>query len=220
MKFLFKYPTMGRPEWFKKTLETYYSMLSGLHEYQFVISMNRDDKTMNNMAMRNYLSNCDCLKRYYANHKTKIEAINADMKKLDFDILFLISDDMIPQVKGFDDIIASDMEKWFPDIDGALHYDDGYCGGDKCITLSIIGKKLYDEFGYIYHPAYSSFYCDNEFTSEVYRMGKCEFIDQVIVKHEWGGDNHDDIYRRNSKLGKSDKAIFEARKKLQFPRKG
>ena len=220
MKFLFKYPSFGRPEWFKQTLEKYYSMLSGKNEYQFVISLNTDDNTMNNKEMREFMDSKSNLKYYYDNHKSKIEAINADMDGLDFDLLFLISDDMIPVVPGFDVIISKKMIEHFPNIDGALHFNDDCCGKNECITLTIMGKKLYDRFGYIYHPDYKSFFCDNEFTDEVYRMKKAVYIPKVIVKHDWKGwgKDRDNTYKRNTQLGKDDEAVYSRRKKLGFPR--
>jgi len=225
MKFLFKYATCGRPDWFMETLEIYYSMLSQNHSYEFIVSLNKDDKTMNNSQMKTFMNDQPGLLYYYGNHATKIEAINADMEGLDFDILFLISDDMIPIVPGFDVAIAEEMKNHFPDMDGALHFPDGYNNKDEdsAITLSIMGKKLYDRLGYIYHPDYKSFFCDNEFKDVVYKMGKAVFIPKVIVRHDWRGVHHnkpDNTYRRNSKLGGGgvDEAIYNRRKKAGFPR--
>ena len=222
MRILFKYATLGRPRWFKETLQKYYAMLSGKHDCEFLITLNEDDGSMNNSDMRSYMDSFSRLGYKYGNHKNKIAAINADMKHENFDILFVVSDDMIPIVPGFDDVIVQLMEEHFPDLDGALHFDDGCCGGDRTITLSIMGKKLYDHFGYIYHPAYASFYCDNEFTDAVRELGKVVYIDEIIVKHEWSGGprNGDTTYKRNSKLGRPDKATYNWRRSRGFPRKG
>jgi len=219
MKFLFKYPTRGRPAWFKKTLDTYYFMLSGKHDYEFVISLDEDDVLMNNQAMIDFMKSKPNLDFHFGLHSSKIEAVNDDMVGRVFDILFLISDDMIPKKNNFDDIIASDMKKYFPDMDGALHYDDGCCGRDQTITLSIMGSKLYEKLGYIYHPDYKSFYCDNEFTDVVRKMGKYIYLPTVLVKHEWGGwGSGDAIYKRNTTLGKGDEQVYRRRKENGFLR--
>ncbi len=225
MKFLFKYPTMGRPEWFKETLQKYMSMLSGKHEYLFLLTMNEDDPTMNNPKMIEWIENLDEGKMdivyRFGVYGDKIEAINADVSIVtNFDILFLISDDMIPLVTGFDDLIVKAMEVHFPDLDGALHYHDGCCGKDKCITLSIMGKKLYDTLGYIYHSDYKSFYCDNEFTDVVRQMNKVVYIPTIIVKHEWQGwgKDRDTIYNLNTQKGKDDEQTYKGRKKAGFPK--
>ncbi len=219
MKFLFKYPSIDRPEWFKKTLDKYYAMLSGHYDYEFLITLNQNDITMNNSSMRSFMGSYSHLRYKYGNHQTKIGAINADMEGEEFDILFLVSDDMQPIVPGFDAVIAKAMKENFPDMDGALHYHDGCCGKDVTITLSIMGKKLYDRFGYIYHPDYKSFYCDLEFTDEVRRMDKVIYFPEIIVKHDykgWGGA--DTTYNRNSKLGRPDESTYNRRKKAGFPK--
>ena len=194
-------------------------MLSGEHEFRFLITLNKFDMTMNNDDMKMFMRSFSHLEYKFGNHESKIAAINADMDNEEFDILFLVSDDMLPIVPSFDDIIAKAMVENFPEMDGALHYNDDCCGKDRTITLSIMGKKLYDHFGYIYHPDYKSFFCDNEFTDEVRRLEKVVYFPEVIVKHDykgWGGA--DDTYKRNSKLGRPDEATYNRRKEAGFPK--
>jgi len=159
------------------------------------------------------------------NHKTKIEAINADMDAVsDWQICVVVSDDMIPVEQNFDMCIVKKMKQYFPDTDGVLHFNDGLdsanFSADRTIVLSILGKMFYDRFGYIYHPDYKSFYCDTEFTDVVREMKKVMFIPNVIIKHMWsGGPNSEDaLYRRNSELGKPDKAVYRKRKMKGFPK--
>jgi len=203
-----------------QTLNKYYSRLSGKNQCRFLITLDEDDETMNNDKMRIFMDGFLNLTYKYGGHETKIEAINADMKDEDFDILFLVSDDMIPIVSGFDIIVAESMKRYFPNLDGALHFNDGFIGRDKCITLSIMGKKLYDYFGCIYHPDYKSFWCDQEFTDVVRRLRKVRYFPQVIVKHKWTGGSKslDTLYARNSKLNKFDKQTYIRREKKGFPK--
>src|SRR3990167_2043279 len=218
MEILFKYPTRGRPQWFKRTLEMYYSLLSGKFKYKFLIAMDIDDESMNNNEMREFLDSKSNLKYYYSYHKSKIEAVNSGMDIFsDFDILVLVSDDMIPIVKGYDQIIVESMKKYFPDTDGALHFNDGFLGKDKTITLSIMGRILYQRIGYIYHPDYKSFWCDNEFTDVVTQLGKVVYFPNVVIKHDWKGFekiNKDKLYVRNSAMGKGDDVIYAKRRDL------
>lgn len=78
---------------------------------------------------------------------------------------------------------------------------------------------MYERFGYIYHPAYKSFYCDLEFTDEVYGMKKAVYISQVIIQHKWSGGpkSRDALYRRNSGM-KGDEQVYNERKRLCFPK--
>lgn len=216
MKILFKYATRGRPEWFKETLEKYYSKLSGNHKYLFIISMDHDDTTMNNPEMQTYLKSKEDLVYYYGKNGTKIEAINADMEGWDFDILVVVSDDMTPVISGFDAIICKDMLRWFPDMDGALHYNDGQTAS-ALISLSIMTKKMYDRFGYIYYPEYDSLWCDNEFMEVVYGLKKCVYLDKIIIRHDWLKKGRDAVYDRSEAAYNTDKRLFERRKAEGFP---
>lgn len=220
MKILFKYPTRARWSWFRKTLSTYYDMMSDGCDFQFLVTLDKDDESMNNEKVREFLSRQLNLMYKYGNSKTKTEACNADVGCVrEWDILVLVSDDMIPVVKDFDKIIVEMMTKYFSDTDGALHFNDGLYGKDKTITFSIIGKKMYERFGYVYHPAYKSFYCDNEFTDEVYALNRCHYDPRIIVRHKWSGGpkSKDALYRRNSGM-KGDEAVYNRRKLLGFPR--
>ena len=178
-------------------------MLSGKRDVSFLLSFDEDDATMNNVGMKNWFKPLGKNVHVHFGHsKTKIEACNADLDKApDFDIILLASDDMIPVQEGYDDIICSDMEKYFPDTDGVLWYNDGLVG-DALNTLSIMGKKYFDRFGYMYHPDYESVYCDNEFMESSRMLGKCEYIDNVIIKHEWVGmaEPNDPLHQKNHTL--------------------
>ena len=218
MKLLLKYPTRGRSEMFRDTLRLYRTMMSGEVDYKFFISMDRDDETMNNKEMMEFLDSQPNLSYHYGDSTTKIQAINADMEKVgDWDVLLLVSDDMHPIVKGYDKIIMDDMKKHFPDLSGVLHYNDGEWGR-KLNTLSIMGVNYYKNVGYIYYPAYRSFFCDNEFTEVSNRDGKAVYLDNVIIKHIKRENirKPDATYRKNSKENAFDRALFQRRKANGF----
>jgi hypothetical protein len=218
MKILLKYPSRSRKDWFINTLSLYRSMLSGNNPYEFRITMDVDDPSMNNASVRGFLADQPNLTYYYGHHRSKVEAINADMSDMDWDILILVSDDMIPMEKGFDQIIVDLMQEHFPDTDGALHFNDGLYGQDVTITLSIMGRKLYQRFNYIYAPEYYSFWCDNEFTDAVRELKKVHYDPRVIIKHDWKGfAGSDALYKRNSGLGRADADTYQRRKGHVIP---
>lgn len=218
---LIKMPTRGRPDKFRNQFDRYYNMLSGELKVKFVVSMDSDDRAMNNEDMKWWLSSANGNRQniffYYGDSKTKVQAINADMgSHNDWKILLLASDDMSPIQKGYDKIIYDDMMKHYPDLNGALHYSDGRVG-NRLITLSIMGKPMYDYFGYIYHPSYTSLFCDNEFHDSVYAMGKAVYIDKVIIKHEWiDYTGKDSLHIRNESFYGKDGQNYERRKRLRF----
>ena len=138
MKLLLKYPTRNRWKWFQKTLGLYYKKMSRDCNFQFLITADEDDITMNTPEVREFLDKQPNLIYRFGNSKTKIEACNADMDFADdWDVMVLVSDDMIPVVQDFDKIIVDNMEKHFSALDGALHFNDGLFGKDRTITLSI-----------------------------------------------------------------------------------
>jgi hypothetical protein len=145
----------------------------------------------------------------------KINAINRDMPNHStFDILLLASDDMIPIVQGYDDIIRTKMHQKFPDGDGVLWFNDGFCK-NRLNTLVICGSKYYQRFGYIYYPEYKSLWCDNEFTDVANKLGKQIYFNTIIIKHEHPSNsstiNNDDLYRRNNIHFSTDKKLYMKR---------
>lgn len=185
------------------------------------------------------------VRKFYGYSKSKVDAYNRDFDKIDFDwdIVMLGSDDMIPQVKGFDQIIIDDMKNYSPDGDGCLWYhtedheaelqrrykryiqpgSDFFYQKWVCM-LPIMGRKYYDRFGYVYHPSYKSFWCDNEFTEVAYRDKKIQYIHNQIIKHyhpAWETDptygKDDDLYSRNNPNWHSDMNNYRMRKSKGFP---
>jgi hypothetical protein len=72
----------------------------------------------------------------------------------------------------------------FPTFDGAIKFYDGL-RNDDLMTLCVMGWPLYKEFGYIYHPEYTSVYADNEQTIVLKKMNKFAISDICIIKHDW-----------------------------------
>ena len=220
MKLLIKFPTRERPIKFFKALNLYYNLLDDVDNTEFCITIDNDDKTMNNDKILDKLDKYKNLYYYIGNSKTKIEAVNADLKDFkDYDILLLASDDMIPQVKGYDTIIRNEMKKYFPDTDGVLWFFDG--NNKNTNTLAILGKKYYDRFNYIYHPDYKTILCDDELTIVANKLGKQKRFYNVIIKHEHPDipiyrNNIDNLYQKNNRFMNHDRIIFKKRKQINF----
>lgn len=228
MKIVVKYPTRGRPTTFTSLLEKYMRLLSGRHEVHFVVSFDEDDETMNNGTLAAYFAG---LRRRFprtvhaicGRSHSKVSAINADLdtvSDIDPDVVVLASDDMIPMVSGYDDVIADGMARHFPDTDGVLHFNDGFSGKDKLITLAIVGAAYLRRFGYLYHPDYKSVYCDNEFTDVCRMLNRVVYSSEVIIKHDWVGffAPSDPLHRRNDapEIYAHDEAVYERRKAINF----
>jgi hypothetical protein len=70
-------------------------------------TFDEDDEKMNNDDIRNFIKNLNIdYEIFYGNSKTKIEAINNNLENQDFDILILLQDDMIAELKNYDEVIC------------------------------------------------------------------------------------------------------------------
>lgn len=148
----------------------------------------------------------------------KINACNFGVSEEYFDIIVLMSDDMICQVKGWDKIIEDKMKTNYPDNDGVLWFSDGYT---KLNTLCVLGKKYYERFGYIYNNDYLSLFCDNEFQEVAEMLGKTNTQPyECLFKHEHPINNanikQDELFFQNNSYYKTDKQTYTNRKKAKF----
>ena len=219
MKLLIKFPTRGRTLKFLNTLSKYRNLLSNNIDVTFLITMDSDDTDMNCEFVKEVLDQYKNVVYSYGNSKTKIDAVNADINMItDWDILLLASDDMIPKVKNYDEIIVSKMRHWFPDTDGVLWFNDGH-QGDKLNTLSILGRKYYERFNYIYNPEYKSTWCDNEFMDVANILGKQIYFPEIIIKHEHpdvGFGERDNVHIGNMINEKHDMETYHKNKLKNF----
>ena len=219
-KLIYKFPSRNRPYKFKHVLEKSIGLLSGKHDVRFVITLDNDDETMNTDKMREWMDSLDVdLVYHYGDSKSKIEACNANLEDEEGDVLILVSDDMVPCFQDFDDIIMQGMEQFFPDMDGAIKFYDGLRPKeDLLMTLPVLGWNLYKKFGYIYHPDYTSLYCDNEMTVVCRDLGKLIVSPVCIFRHEWTNQPFDELHARNENadMYSLDGRVFEERRRKNF----
>ncbi|OHB91782.1 MAG: hypothetical protein A2Z57_04830 [Planctomycetes bacterium RIFCSPHIGHO2_12_39_6] len=208
MTILYKFASRSRPEKFITCVENIY-INSRNKEFTILASLDLDDKTMNNEAM------IEKMKRYegklypvFGVSKNKVAAINRDMDKAPkFDVLINMSDDMMFIAEGYDRTIEEDIARWYPDGDCLLHYPDQN-QGSNCMTMSIMDKKYYDRFGYIYNPDYESLECDLEAQEVGKRLGRYKFINKRLFNHyhpSFGQTPYDNQYDKTE--GRYDVAI-------------
>jgi hypothetical protein len=225
MKLLVQFPTLCRKEKFLNCIAKYDNLCGDHNDIFFNINCDIDDGSMNNDSTRQSIKSVINKATYRINYlekSNKISAIN-DKIDVDFDVVLCASDDMIPVVDKWDEYICCAMQEYFPNLDGALHFNDGYTE-NNLITLSILGKKLYDYFGYIYHPDYKSLYCDNEFTEVVKALSKVKYLPDIIIKHEHysreGNINSGDLdfsAKKTLFFSGRDGEVYNKRKALGFP---
>lgn len=226
MRLLLKCPTRSRPQKIMKTLEAYMALANHPEEIGVCVSCDVDDTSMTrNLVqeeLRRIVRAAAWSKIFFSENTSKIQAVNADMHKIDYDwqVVVLVSDDMIPQIKGYDDVIRNTMLARFPDTDGILWCNDGF-QKNTLNTLSILGRRMYDSFGYIYHPAYKSLFCDTEFTDlcNGSLKDKCVYMDYPIIRHEHPGNGlspYDSLYAKNQLDWDHDMHLYISRKAYAY----
>ena len=218
MKLLIKFPTKNRKEQFFSTFKKYQEFITE-DSTRFSVTIDEDDESMNNQDVINEITSYINTEVTIGNSFSKIDAINRDIDvNSDWDIILLASDDMIPQVKGFDKVINTLMSTNYPDTDGILFFNDGF-KGKELNTLCILGKKYYQRFNYIYYPEYKSTWCDNEFMKVGDILKKQTYFPMVIIKHEhpdWGYGKHDIIHHKNHSDLSFDMNLFKDRELNNF----
>lgn len=218
MKLLIKFPTRNRQKQFFSTFKRYQEYLLN-DSTTFLITIDDDDKSMNNDEVINELNSYKNTKVIVGKSDSKVDAINRDIDiNDDWDIILLASDDMIPQMKGYDKVITSLMQSTYPDTDGILFFNDGF-QEKKLNTLCILGKKYYQRFNYIYYPEYKSTWCDNEFMMVGDILKKQTYFPMIIIKHEhpdWGYGNMDEIHEKNHQNLNHDMDLYFKRKNKNF----
>lgn len=194
-----------------------YKDLQRSENVEYIVTIDDDDAVFNHPVVKRTIIDSGA-KVNITKPKGKIAACNAGAFEISKQskIIVLASDDMIPQVEGWDIIIQSDMDRWFPDGDGVLFYHDGFT---PLNTMCILGVPYYNRFGYIYHPSYISLWCDNEFMEVADRLGKQVFIRRNLFRHDhWSntGKSQDGLMRVNESYYQADKKNFEQRKAANF----
>ena len=148
MKILIKFPTRGRKTKFFNVLKKYQNLANNLNNISFLISIDDDDIEMNNIDCLEILSTFKNCQVVVGHSSSKVHAVNRDIDKVNnWDILLLASDDMIPQIKGYDEIIINKMKDIYPNTDGVLWFNDGFTKSELN-TICILGKRYYEKFNY------------------------------------------------------------------------
>lgn len=224
MRILLKCPTRSRPQRVLKTLGTYLRLAARPDLLGVAVSCDVDDPTMTNTdELKALLAPCAWSRIFFSPNRSKIEACNANLSEVDWDwdIVVLVSDDMVPQVRGYDDTIRTQMTNRFPDRNGLLWFNDG-CQGSNLNTLCIYGRAFYEQRGMIYDPAYKSLFCDTELTDHCRTIlaDRCAYIPSCIIRHEHPGTGYahymDALYERNQTYWSEDMYTYIRRKAYAY----
>lgn len=221
MRILFKFASRSRPEKFRSCLLNIFNGCEG-NEYRILASLDEDDP-----YRKEYQSVLDDfwdsglskgrLISYWGYSKSKVYAINRDIKSCDynFDILCAHSDDMLFIKHGFD----VDIRDAFADFSGLVHFPDQHANQQLC-TYPMLSRDYYERFSFVYNPIYTSLYCDNEQQEVAKKLGCYKFVNKNILEHKhplWERKPYDDLMKHNESFYGADGLIFKQRQAAGFP---
>lgn len=217
MNLLLKIPSRERPMELMEVLQEILR-LRVLPETRVLVSVDDDDDSMKDRVAFTPGMFVDIVP---GTRVSKVEAINRDLGRYDWDVVLVLADDMPPIVQGFDKIVLDHMERLFPDGDGELFLSDGR--QDKINTIPCMGRKRWESLGRaIYHPSYHAYWCDNEQMERAQADGKLCKVEGPFALHKHsmygkGNRKSDDLLRTNQKMKSIDKANYIARKAQNWP---
>jgi hypothetical protein len=222
MKILVKFPTRSRPLRFFRSLATIYDLAYNPDQIFVLVTADVDDKSMNNdgvIAELKQYSNRN-LGIIYSHSKSKVHAINRDMELLandfpaaaDWDILVVMSDDMVFTLRGWDEIIRVEMQRSPLKLDTLLHFPD-QDAKHLLAVMYIAGRRFYDRFGYIYNPAFKSLFCDNLVMDIAIKLGKYRYVDYkglfIHLNPAYGHLQRDAMFDEQQNLWGEDENMYQ-----------
>lgn len=228
MRIVVKFPTRGiRKERATFAFGKMLALESALHEVRYVVVRDADDAEWAPLEAALF----SLAGAHNAMGRIELHSIAAGLGKIaacnagtpppsEWDVLVMGSDDMIPAVDGWDDVIARDMAECWPNCDGCLWYHDG--NQARLCTYPIMGVNWYAKAGSVYHGGYMSLFADDDAMAQAQRVGRMGVrLWTVLFKHEhpaYGGAPIDALYERNEArdLRMHDQGVFLMRQARDF----
>jgi hypothetical protein len=214
---LVKYASRQRPGKFARGMDSILKA-KNISRITVLVSLDTDDPDLVNyhLAINRYNSlRVICI---IGLSTGKISAINRDLEAVqDWDILVNFSDDMVFTADGWDEVIESHLTNDNPQF---LHLPDGH-QNEKISTMSIMNKLYFLQDGYIYHPSYTSSWCDVEATEVAKLRNQHKYVNARIFDHlhvAWGRAEWDQLYVKNEnrELWSHDETVYQNRKAKNY----
>jgi hypothetical protein len=134
-------------------------------------------------------------------------------------VIIAIADDFNPP-NGWDQLLKNLPQTGWMESPHVVHVEDGYV--HNIFVLAILTRKRYEQFGYVFYPAYESMFSDTEFTEVAYRDSVVIPATNLLFEHIHCdcGKRVRDIYdKEHSSKDRWNRGemLFNYRKDLGFP---
>lgn len=212
------HPSRSRPgKSIKNALDWYEK--SGVHDVDLIVSLDNSDPMLD-QYIKYYEDgryNGDYRIIFYDNNSV-VQATNKACEWAKGDILIYLSDDFAaPEnwgqlvLKEFEGVTGPMLLK-VDDCLQAFHV--------PVLTIPIMNRQLYERLGYFWHPEYKSMFVDEDLYWTAKKLGALKMCPHLKFEHchvSVGKAEDDETYRRSSSNWKQGEAVFNRRKKLNFP---
>lgn len=134
---------------------------------------------------------------------------NAVAKLAMGNILYAGNDDLMHITKGWDVVVDREVAN-YPDDIYCLWFNDNI-NGEKHCAFPLVSRKWYEALGYLYPTGFKYCYPDTWVFDIGKKVGRCRYVGDVMVEHQWMGRHQDETYRRSRRQGEGDAQSFAAR---------
>jgi hypothetical protein len=134
-------------------------------------------------------------------------------------VIITVADDFVPP-HGWDALLLSLEPKGWENGEHVVKVEDGYV--HNIFVLSILTRKRYERYGYVFYPKYLSLFCDTEFGAVATRDGVVIEANHLLFEH-----CHPDCFKRtrdgadmvhaSAERWKSGEMLFLFRQSQDFP---
>lgn len=191
------HPTRGRPGQAWQCFHMWTQLFSGHNKLEYVFSLDADDAGSYFPILRNESGGAGRdMKVVIHQNATMVEALNRGARHARGEILIYVSDDF-ECLPNWDVEIQKAVHGKGKNGDWVLFVYDGIQKATQ--TISILSRKYYDRFGYIYFPEYRSMWADPDFTETARRLKKNVNAFHLTFRHRHpsvGGRPFDGTYAR------------------------
>lgn len=151
---------------------------------------------------------------------TCVSGWNTAATKATGDVLIAITDDFLPPEEWDAELQnVAKGEPWWQG-DHVVWIADGY--NPDILTLSILTRRRYQRFGYIFYPGYASLFCDTEFGAVAHSEGIVIDARHLLFEHmhpDCGKRTRDavDLVHASKQRWDEGEMLFKFRKESGFP---
>ena len=103
-------------------------------------------------------------------------------------VIIAVADDFLPPYSWDQLLLSVEPHDWI-DKEHVIKVEDGYV--HNIFVLSILTRKRYERFGYVFYPKYLSLFCDTEFGEVATRDGVVIEANHLLFEHL-----HPDCFKR------------------------